>query len=521
MDTTTAPTLNKIALEPPAREPNVEQRERVAAAVHFGAALEELVARCRLQLDGPDAPRASGPRFPTDLSHRRDPEASLQVTLQKLLALEPKVIRGSQAETGVTTDGASDGSVLGTGEPPPDAPPAGIGVMTAASPKAALVRDGIGALLNGGLGDLTGLDDLIGEWDTYVVDSIAAFPEVLTGYKVGKALSLTRWRIWAAKYQTPVEGDWISEAWGRAFGSGRIREIQRQVNALSGVFDPLAVTVVATSLGYWRNALLTLPNITARPGPRPNPTTPTARPQTISIPDGAGHELEEALEKQLDNWLDLLTERRPPESFSVAGIVTSLTKDLTGELAAGWGARIARSIVPVFAVLAFLGIAATVVAALVLFLPQTQGGDVTGGQVGGLAATGLSGVFALLVARGRSLFDRGAGAVERLQGRMDALDNRLGEASDRTPAARQVSWQGLKDDVLSQLVGQIRLEELNIAVSEPLVGFVLALNDDESDDPKEDAQRFLRLAYGNRSNLDRLVPVFKEFYKNFRTPPPG
>ena len=74
----------------------------------------------------------------------------------------------------------------------------------------------------------------------------------------------------------------------------------------------------------------------------------------------------------------------------------------------------------------------------------------------------------------------------------------------------------LKEDVLSNVVEQLRLEELNLAVNEPLVRCVLALNDRRSKkgDPLKDAERFLRLIYGDQSNIDRLRPAFTDLYKH-------
>ena len=68
--------------------------------------------------------------------------------------------------------------------------------------------------------------------------------------------------------------------------------------------------------------------------------------------------------------------------------------------------------------------------------------------------------------------------------------------------------------MLSDVVEQLRLEELNLAVSDPLVRCVLALEGQEKGDPAKDAERFLRLVYKDGSNLKRLQPVFKDLYKD-------
>ena len=45
---------------------------------------------------------------------------------------------------------------------------------------------------------------------------------------------------------------------------------------------------------------------------------------------------------------------------------------------------------------------------------------------------------------------------------------------------------------------------------------VLTLNDRRSKkgDPLKDAERFLRLIYGDQSNIDRLRPAFNDLYKH-------
>jgi hypothetical protein len=72
----------------------------------------------------------------------------------------------------------------------------------------------------------------------------------------------------------------------------------------------------------------------------------------------------------------------------------------------------------------------------------------------------------------------------------------------------------LKQYVLSDVVEQLRLEELNLAISDPLVRCVLALRGRETGDPQKSAERFLKLVYNDESNLKRLKPTFKELYKD-------
>lgn len=149
-------------------------------------------------------------------------------------------------------------------------------------------------------------------------------PVILAGYKVGKALSLTRWQIWGAKH--PVTGNddpptepW-NDAWNEAFGRQRIGEIQRHLDILGTVPDPQmaqAVTVVSTGLGYWRNTLLNLPKIlnVSSNRARSSRSEPAAE-QNIKLPsEQESDTLATRLEEQLANWFDLLTGRRLPESF--------------------------------------------------------------------------------------------------------------------------------------------------------------------------------------------------------------
>ena len=194
--------------------------------------------------------------------------------------------------------------------------------------------------------------------------------------------------------------------------------------------------------------------------------------------------------------------------------------------------------IPFFAIIALLAILATLILGALILYPvifsqpeANEAATTVGGEAGGLAATGVAGIIATLLVRGRSLAGRASENFDVLRGRLDSLDVQLGKltggegkASEQATTAlglTRPSWQGLKDDVISQLVAQIRLEELNIAACKPLVDFVLALNDKDTNDPMEDAQRFLKLVYGKRSNLDRLLPAFKSLYKNFRISPPA
>ena len=535
---TAAPMLNKIAIAPPeAAQVLPVERERVIAALRFGEALEELVARCRLQpdgLDGSNGTGASDPRFPLDLSHRRNPEACLRGVHAKLLELEGILL------------GAQD---VGNGSGPAPSPSvaAGVGQRIEAILSDYRARGGDPIDLDPQLfSGADGIDEAVRLWDASVVDRIVEEPPVLlAAYKVGKALSLTRWQVWAATHPAPTDGEPTPEpwrgAWNRAFGEQRIGGIQRHLDILGAVLDPVVTTVVATGLGYWRHALLRLsdgggpaasgtsPDAAGAPPPD-QPAFPAASTEIVISSEEESEKLAVALEEQLTNWFDLLTGRRPPESFPVAGIVTALTRNLT----AGWREWAQRLLIPGAIFAAVLAVAVGLVLLAMAVVSWLAGGEEgTGtGLFGGLGAT-FGAVFTYLAVRGRSLFDRGSDATDRLRERIEDLEaqlergmTRAQQVSDRTTTAlglRRVVWHDLGQDVLSSVVKQIRLEELNLAVSDPLVRFVLDRFGGGSGkgDPREDVKNFLRLAYGSRSNLDRLEPVFEELYKNLRGAPRG
>jgi hypothetical protein len=527
---TPAPVLNKIAISHPV-QPGSTERERVVAAMEFGATLQDLVAHSQdLTLnpqplrDEPETPQGPKPRFLPDLSQRRSPESRILGALQKLLKLEPTLLQFERFYDGVSH------------------------VALPSEKEEVQVKQKIDSLLeaheqgNGRSHELESLlselEEAIYRWDDAIVDFVVDTPMMLNGYKVGKALNLTRWQIWVAKQAAPTDGNPPVDAWNVAFGKQRIGEIQRRINALSSVLDPQAITVVSTSLGYWRNALLRLssterPSRNRRRSMRPS----SSIEQTIRISPEHGEKLLPALEEQVANWFDVLTGRRDPHSFPVAGIVTALTKNLTANLSA----RLLRPLIPALTIIAVLAILAALLVAVVLLLANTAPGagilpgganGATDGDLGRalLASVGtvLSGIFTFLAVQGRSLLGWGAADRNQVRERADTPEERpdyrtepATQTSDGVAAAAselQVSWQELRQDVLSNVVEQIRLEELNLAVSEPLVRCILTLNDEESGkgDPLEDAERFLWDVYGNKSNLARLRPVFEDLYKYYR-----
>jgi hypothetical protein len=215
------------------------------------------------------------------------------------------------------------------------------------------------------------------------------------------------------------------------------------------------------------------------------------------------------LEDQVNNWFDVLTERRPPESFPVAGIVAALTKKVVANL---W-ARLFRFLVPTVIVLVIL--AGLSGAAYFVFGPDFVN-DMAGRVVAvlGSLGTALAAVFTLLLApRGQSMFGRGAsatyGALGGVNGGKRSVGVSRGSYYGAAGALIGVA-ANLKQDVFSNVVEQLRLEGVNLAINDPLVRCVLSLEGKRTGDPQKDAERFLRLVYKDQSNLKRLRDLFKK-----------
>jgi len=390
---------------------------------------------------------------------------------------------------------------------------------------------------------------MICKWDALIVDRLVDFPVVFSGYRTGKALSLTRWKIWEAKRWNSVDANLHIDLWSEAFGKKRIGEIKRHVYALSTVLDPQAVAVVTTSLGYWREALLTLTSAETSLGPgsrvrwrrvlqrmstlgEPSQAQ-SPQPSEIKISPEYGEPLQIALDEQITNWLDVLTERRPLKSFPVVGIVTALTK----KLAATWWKKLIRIVIIggiIAAVLLVLGTLAAVA--------YKVGSDLWYGSTSlnlpellASVGTAFAAVFTFMAVQGRALFDRSANTIHRISGSDDyppgQMPNRGGSWGSHGAGGFMSMFfsrssygvgsstgvlTGLKQDALSKVVEQLELEEYNLAVSGPLVRCFLALTGQESakGDPQEEAERFLRSVYKEKSNLDRLLPAFKDLYKH-------
>jgi hypothetical protein len=154
----------------------------------------------------------------------------------------------------------------------------------------------------------------------------------------------------------------------------------------------------------------------------------------------------------------------------------------------------------------------------------------------------LTGLVALLAARGSALLGQGTTALGDLQQRISRLEGQVQEqfvaldatapppikqaASATVASAPAFSWQKVWQDAMADVVDQLKMEELNLAVSEPLVRYVLAPQGEQvADDPMLAIRRFLELVYGgSRSNVERLEAVFTNLYGQIvtgATPPSG
>ncbi len=512
---TAAPTLNKQAIyaatSAGTQNPNAD---RVLAALQFGWALEELIARSRLAsfpVVGPLATEeaAPDPQFPPDLTHQRDPGDLLERVLDQLIALEPAVLGGAGS----------------AGNPPPLATPAAQvqesirGLLTAYRSQASLpaARD---------------IDGLIGRWDACIVSQICdADPTILTGYEVGKALNLTYWRLWWAAVSASggasrTDGTERSDPWAEGFGPQRIATIRRHLETLGSVLDPRTVMIVSYSLGYWYRAVFHLilcpegagrrEQVTSRRRGRPfrRSTTDTQEP----LPDVTQYRqgFLDALDEQRGYWYDLLTGRRSPDSFSVMGIITAITTDVTTGLGT-WVRRASGPILVLVGTITAIGIVAAILLALTMRV--NQGNDAASAFTS-LGAV-VSGVISVLVARGSALFNRGAGVIQRVQGQLAGLEPPIREGSlaalattGSSPPTKGLglnTWQTAGQQALANVVGQIRIEEQTLAVSAPLIRFVLGSRDERDqaeDDPQAATHSFLRTIRAD-GNLDRLQTVFR------------
>jgi hypothetical protein len=459
--------------------------DQARAAFSFGWALEELVIRYRFPAASAAAAPGLASVFPPDLTHTRSPEAQLQSIRRRLFTLAPKVLAG--------VDAAAD--ALQPATPPlPDAIAQEITSLADAF-RADPTRQP----------DCARLDALVAQWDSAIVDAIIDLdPAILTAYEVGKALNLTYCRLWLATAQSKADADpdGLKVAWVQWFGTERMAKINQHLLTLDGVFDPRSVVIVAKSLGFWSGAVVQVGTILAGPADGTARADPAARLGALLA----------ALDEQRTYWYDILTERRRLESFPVAAIIASATMDLELSWVSG-----ARRLAPVIAgVAATISVVGVIIGVLTTFVAHSTDNNAAATGLTGLGAL-ISGAISVAIARGAVLFSAGARAIGQLQGRLTDLE---AEASAKaTPGAvppgagSPISWTLISQETLANVVAQIQLEEFALAVSEPLVTFVLGPTSPITamEDPWSRLKRFLQLV-GATGNLGRLNGALRRLY---------
>ncbi|MGI8915098.1 MAG: hypothetical protein ACR2JY_15150 [Chloroflexota bacterium] len=555
---TLAVTYNRAAIDSTRTATNASgatasdpQQSQAVAAVRLGWALEELVARARMvQAQLGTAP---GLEFPPDLTHQLTPAGQIRA-LAKLLARQEKLLLS------------------------PDAAPANDPLPSAALETAAALKAFPTAAVDGRptIGLLKQLEALIGQWDELIIEflldpdwpSAASSAALVSAYEVGKALSRTRWYIWAevhaaslpgAPPPAAVIGTATSAAWALMFDGPRIGQIRRQLDSLGDFLGGQTVATVSSSLEYWHNALHNLDRILQAGAPAP--LTPQgdgqgsvaagqgarqrsyaswprgmaagSAPAAIRVTGDESPLLLAALEEQMDNWYDLLTGRRPPGAFPITGIITRLLDELGREVlnqAESLGTRLLRGmLLPLAPVVGIILVLVAVVTLILIVLGGPGNADPVARGAAGVGA-GLTGLVALVAARGSTLFTQGQTALGDLQQRIARVEGQVQErlaaleaaapapvkqvATTVAAAAPSFSWQKVWQNAMADVLDQLKLEELNLAVSEPLVRYVLTPQGDQiGDDPMLAIRRFLELVYDSTSNVERLEAVFTDLYK--------
>jgi hypothetical protein len=480
------PTLDKRAITALqgayARLPCTDQAR---AAFSFGWALEELVIRYRFPAASAAASPGLDPVFPPDLTHTRSPEAQLQNIRRRLFTLAPKVLAGAAA---------SADALQATTPPLPDEIAQQITTLAAAF-RANPTRQP----------DCTSLDALVAQWDAAIVDAIIDLdPAILTAYEVGKALNLTYCRLWLATAQSKAASDpsVLLAAWQQWFGTERLTKINQHLLTLDGVFDSRSVVIVAKSLGYWSGAVAQPDAILSAPPGGAAAGVPAARLGALLA----------ALDEQRTYWYDILTERRSLESFPVAAIIASTTMDLGLSWSAG-----ARRLAPVIAGVAVtITVVGLIIGILTVFVAHSTDNNAAATGLTGLGAL-ISGAISVAIARGTVLFTAGAHAITQIQGRLTDLESEAnGTAAVGASASgtgSPISWTAISQETLANVVAQIQLEEFALAVSEPLVTFVLGASSTitVAEDPWRRLKRFLQLI-GATGNLGRLNGALRRLY---------
>ena len=554
---TLAVTYNRAAIDSVGATATELQQKQAVAAVRLGWALEELVARSRMvQAQLVAAP---GLEFPPDLTHQLSPAGQIRA-LSRLLKRQEKLLLSPDAA-------------------PSNGPLPSEALATDAALSTFLTAVG---LTVPPVDSLKQIDGLILNWDEAIVEflldpdwpSAAASAALVSAFEVGKALSRTRWYIWAevnaaklpgAPPPHAVIGTAPSAAWALMFDGPRVGQIRRQLDGLGDYLGGRTVATVSSSLEYWHNALHNLDRILqagtpASPAHQVNAPkqddgqgAPVGRqperkrtyaswprgmaagsvPVSIQVTGDESPNLLAALEEQMDNWYDLLTGRRSPGAFPITGIITRLLDELGREAlsqAQSLGTRLLRgtllTLAPVVGILLVLVVAVTLI--LIAVGGPGNADPVARGAAG--VGAGLTGLVALIASRGSALFNQGQTAVSDLQQRIARLEGQVQErltaleaaapapikqvATTAAAAVPAFSWQKVWQDAMMDVVGQLKIEELNLAVSEPLVRYVLTPQGEQTtNDPMLAIRRFLELVYDSTSNVERLEAVFTDLYK--------
>jgi hypothetical protein len=207
----------------------------------------------------------------------------------------------------------------------------------------------------------------------------------------------------------------------------------------------------------------------------------------------------------------------------MTGVVSNLLRELAAQEFKSATAFVAPFLrgAGLVLVIAIVVVVAILAAALTV-LPPGVSQQVTAGGVLALG-TGILGSVAALVTRQSSPQPAGAGAAD-LEPRLARLEKHIEEGlatgieSTFQPILPQhFSWQGVVQSVATDVVNQLRLEEIYLGVSEPLVRYVLAPEASKggkvASDPSAAARRFMELIYESTPNIDRLGTVFLDIYR--------
>lgn len=502
-------------------------REQVQYAIEFGGALEDLTAyyyelqRLRGQqeatLQMPESEKE--PKFPPDLLVELTAEGLLDRTWKKLLKLEPKLL-GDEQLNETQQQGSNSTHLLWRSD---------------IQKKIAEIQKGMpGPQRN------ERFDHMICVFNQHIVGLLLDSPMVLSGYRVGKALRYTYWLIKGIpsddEKTSYANVNSASNRWDEAFSKKRLEEMQAHVNALATVLDSQAVTAVATSLGYWRATLLCFTRSEGFLSTWLHLWRRKNAPSSldIEISERTSKEFLTVLEKQVTNWKDVLTGRRDLKSFPIPGTVPALTT----KMAASPWARLVRFSVPLIAGIAAVVIVGALIAVAIMVyqITMTSEGTTTSETwipgVGTAVVGVFTSVFTFLSIQGRSLFGWGAGAMNQVKQQADDLLEISNDDRNETISrgiglvkhgarAFEASLIDLKQRALSNVIRQIWQEDLNLAISDPLISCVLNLKEKKKDDPRKNVEYFLRLVYGKESNLHRLQPLFKQLYKHYRPMQPS